>query len=1811
MIRRLLFFTFSVSLLTVTWTANAQITNVTNSTSTPTPGSGHDYLKALNETVDPANGSVSIRIGTPVPKGRGLTIPFSFAYDSNGAFTLHSVNGTANFNTSTTSPLTKDGWSYATPLLTSAFTTKLSHTANGQPVSCGIYYGYVFEDPSGGRHALHLATTYSDTYCHNATYASGGDDFVKASFDGTCPTTSGSYCSAGIRVVTEDGTVFHFPSPSGNSSPDFIEDRNGNVAGCCTDTLGRTAVSWSGFGASGNTVTIAGLGAPYSLTWGSTSFSFGVNAQQSGTNGGCGGIVSASGSHSDVTTLQLPNNGQHYTFYYGTNPDPTYSNPYGLISEIDYPTGGWVKYQWAKNTRSEFGVFPDATGNASGCKYTYDWPAVSHRYVSFDGSTIAEQQDFAYSVNWNSGFSAWVTKQTTVTTHDLKRGTSFQTQYVYTPVNSPTQPYELDVFAAQIPVESTVTYKDWNGSTLKTVTKTWLDQYRMGCESTALPNGQISRTDYAYQVGLVVSDKKEWDWGQAPACGSSATGAALRETTTAFQSFANTPIYPSAPSILDRPSSEITYGSGTKVAETDYFYDQTAVSPVSNLVSATHDETNYAAASVVPRGNATQTIQWLSGGTSPATTYTYDETGQVLSVTDPCGSTTCTNMTGTAHTTTYSYSDAFTTLSGGSNVAYTPPNGATNAYLTQVTDPLLHVSKFTYDYNNGQLTSFKDPNDVAANRAGTTYIYNDSFSRPTQITTPDGGQTTLAYSDASYSPSANTPSVTTTRKITSSLNEVNISATDGIGHVVRTIVNTDPDGADTTDTTYDGSGRVLTQSNPHRSASAPSDGKTTYVYDALGRATSVTKQDASVTTTYYDQTSTNTSSTCTSVVDEAGKMRKSCSDGLGRLVEVDEPGSTTSSGTPGTGTITVSGSPQVVQLDPCVYPAAPCPHPQYNNGTVSVTINGYTASATYGGPTDTAAIVASRLATSLNGSGSPVGAVASGNLITVTAKTVGTSTNYSISSSATWNTQYFSSSDFAATSPGMSGGTDASLGANPLVTLYSYDVLNNVTCVVQKGTDTSGFTTCAAAPSMWRARSFVYDTLSRLTSDTNPESGTLTYTYDANGNVATKVAPLPNKIPADTSSPQTVSTTYSYDVLNRLTKKTYSNGTATAQYAYDGNSLSGCSYAVPTLSDTNPIGRRTGMCDASGATHWALNLTSGTGWKITEARNITGTTQTSAYQNNFGGMLYQLTYPTGRVVTYGASGAGRYLSAVDSANSLNYAQNATYAPFGGLLTMTNGSAPITVTNAYNSRLQPATLSAATGANTIISHTYDFHVGTGDNGNIYQSINNVDNSRNQSFTYDALNRIATAQSAATSGAKCWGESFTIDTWGNLTNKATTKCTAELLNAPATTKNQISGYCYDLAGNMLGATACPSLPYSPTYTYDAENRMTTGGGCTFVYDGDGNRVQKLGCATMYYFLDLGGNMLEEAPFGTPSREYIFFNGQRIARRDVSTPNTVHYFFSDDLGSTSVVTNANGALPPESESDYFPYGGEIVVTSPTIQDQNYKFTGKERDSQTGLDNFEARYYTSGLGRFMTPDWAERPTAVPYAVFGDPQTLNLYTYVENAPVNRVDATGHGSQCKGDHNSSVCIGDEGRKEEEEEKVGVDSTVKKSAFLEYVKGEASGLVEYGKQVFDLLSVTPYVGPFFATGSASVSASQGNTGEAAGSTALAALSVVPGGGVEQDGVRVVSSIGKDAKLVKYAEEAGSSVQKGLDHLVEQLGKGNMNPGLGTKSIGDGISYARARDGARVFFRQSGNTIDILAKASKANEAKVINYLKSLQ
>src|SRR5258708_24461052 len=182
---------------------------------------------------------------------------------------------------------------------------------------------------------------------------------------------------------------------------------------------------------------------------------------------------------------------------------------------------------------------------------------------------------------------------------------------------------------------------------------------------------------------------------------------------------------------------------------------------------------------------------------------------------------------------------------------------------------------------------------------------------------------------------------------------------------------------------------------------------------------------------------------------------------------------------------------------------------------------------------------------------------------------------------------------------------------------------------------------------------------------------------------------------------------------------------------------------------------------------------------------------------------------------------------------------------------------------------------------------------------------------------------------------------------------------------------------------------------TSVYDAENRIATAtknaGATTYTYDSDGNRVKKSSgsTGTLYWYMT-PGIVGESDLTGNLTAEYVFFGGERVARKDFPG-NAVSYYFSDYLKTASVITDSAGNI--KSESDYYPWGGELQFTN---NDSNhYKLGGHERDSESGLDYFGARYYSNGLGRFITPDWAAKATACPYAEISDPQSLNLYSYV------------------------------------------------------------------------------------------------------------------------------------------------------------------------------------------------------------------------
>ncbi|MBZ5539372.1 MAG: hypothetical protein LAN61_02515 [Acidobacteriia bacterium] len=153
---------------------------------------------------------------------------------------------------------------------------------------------------------------------------------------------------------------------------------------------------------------------------------------------------------------------------------------------------------------------------------------------------------------------------------------------------------------------------------------------------------------------------------------------------------------------------------------------------------------------------------------------------------------------------------------------------------------------------------------------------------------------------------------------------------------------------------------------------------------------------------------------------------------------------------------------------------------------------------------------------------------------------------------------------------------------------------------------------------------------------------------------------------------------------------------------------------------------------------------------------------------------------------------------------------------------------------------------------------------------------------------------------------------------------------------------------------------------------------------------------GTAGTLYWRNLSGETIAETDLsGNITSEYVFFAGRRIARRDAS--GNIFFYDADHLGTTRTITDSSGNIC--YDADLTPYGQEITVHSNSCP-QNYKFTGYERDQETGLDYAMFRYYNPRLGRFMSPD----PLG---GDVGNPQTLNRYAYVLNNPLALIDPLG------------------------------------------------------------------------------------------------------------------------------------------------------------------------------------------------------------
>jgi len=274
--------------------------------------------------------------------------------------------------------------------------------------------------------------------------------------------------------------------------------------------------------------------------------------------------------------------------------------------------------------------------------------------------------------------------------------------------------------------------------------------------------------------------------------------------------------------------------------------------------------------------------------------------------------------------------------------------------------------------------------------------------------------------------------------------------------------------------------------------------------------------------------------------------------------------------------------------------------------------------------------------------------------------------------------------------------------------------------------------------------------------------------------------------------------------------------------------------------------------------------------------------------------------------------------------------------------------------------------------------------------------------------DPANRLTQASGAPTPTASAnWVEPNGFDAVGNrwVVASGVTGITlapdTPVASSWFTAQNRISSWNYDAMGNLTGSlpTGSPAVP-SRTFVYDGENRQAqatiNGAVSTYTYDGDGRRVTAVtpnGTTTFVY--DAEGRLAQEYLTAAPSA-----NGPT-------------YLTVDHLGSTRMVTDADGNVL--KRYDYLPFGEELTAgtdgrttqmmyntgLSATLQDvEPMKFTGKERDAESGNDYFGARYDSSSMGRFLSPD----------PLGGDltnPQSLNRYSYVLNNPLTNTDPTG------------------------------------------------------------------------------------------------------------------------------------------------------------------------------------------------------------
>ncbi len=1429
--------------------------------------------------------------------------------------------------------------------------------------------------------------------------------------------------STGAWVYAPDGTLMYQPEgqpgyedASGNIV--LTKDSNGNylsspfqVSTIYIDTLGRNPIQGgtvSGGCANGTTCMYVansqGGTSEYVIQWATIylNTAFGqssVTECTSSNGGGCNMTV--------IQSITLPDN-TSYTFQYDCNPSATgntsqicLANPnggsgsYGLMTRMTLPTGGQVTYSYE--------VYSDSYGNKSdwlvGRTSAYGswgyWPAVISTCKS--GSVGCQQQVTVYKPSGN------------------------RTAYTFT-LNNGAWPVEVQNYSAGGELLSTVNNTYDFSQSCPLYQCTGAGYIRMTDTTTTMypQSGAMTKKthlDYVSVQNGLVADMKEWKYysGTAPSFPSVPDRATYTTYLTTGTNDINKPT--SVTVCNNSGSSSACTGGGSQVSQTLYTYDSYSAScPGGGLQSVTgtsnHDDTNFGSG-YTTRGNATLVQSWVSGSTYLSKQLCYDSTGQVTQETDPNG-----------NITSYSHADNFY-YDNGSNPppSYTAPK-PTNAYVTKITQGSL-AATFGYYFGSGKAAFATDPNGI------TSYShFMDPFDRSTQDNYALVGWDQTVYSSETQGEVyTGIGSVTPSTGCSSCQNRQVVLDSYGRRVSEKLLNNANNDSLiSEVDTTYDASGRVATVSHPY-GPSGQSNLFETYGYDGLDRVSSVTHPDGQTVTTLYGDDSLG-SQQSSSVYglgypviseDETGRAKQEWIDGFGRVIEVDTP---TSSGSAGTASLTIN------VFDPSVlYNTCPnwgyCPVTEYNAGTFSVTVGGFTSSTYYSNYSTTAQSLASSLAAGFNVTGSPVSATASGSTLTVTALTPGANSDYSFSISVTYNYQSYCGNSPCFYNPGfwatpssgsLSGGSSGTMAS----TFYTYDVLGHLTSVAQ-GVQT---------------RTFAYDGLGRAISITTPEAGTETLAYTSGGALCSGD---PSSVCQRTDA-RGVVTNYYYDHLNRLVGRSYvipggsnvspmpnvcttSMGqSANTCYTYD---VGGAQYYA--------LGRRTQMTDPSGSESYQYDAAG----RITQLTKVIGTTSYPIiYAYNAADEITQVTYPSGRVVQLSYNSTlGQVCEIAPSTSGCGtaaspYATGYSYNSAGQLTNFNYGNGVAAAYTYSTNRSQLASLAFTSGGNTLFGLNYSYQQNSGnncnsnvagDNGQI-QCIEDVSstsitpgaNGRSVSYTYDALGRLNSSLTVGTSQFPQWGLSEAFDQYGNRLSQTVTAGSGPPSSLSFSTQggartNQPDGWCFDPSGNLLSKTSSTCPPGYPTFVYDGEDQLTSApsAGVSYLYDGSGTRVERClpNCTSptswTVYIYSGGADIAEYnngAAVGSPSQEFIYSAaapGSGLLA-SVTGGSTLTYFHSDHLG-WRVSTNTSGQIVGQQGS--YPYGENWYSQN----GNEFMFTSYQYDTQSALYYAMARWYDASAGRFCSAD----------PVGGnpeDPQSWNRYPYSRNDPINITDPSGqHG----------------------------------------------------------------------------------------------------------------------------------------------------------------------------------------------------------